>query len=102
MASYSYCIISTGVFMASQARIIACGTKKAILAMALKFVLGPVLMAISSITVGLRGKLFRLAIVQVKLQCFLLSIHGRSLNAVLSTAGSPSPRDRSFCVCQGV
>lgn len=60
-------MFSIGVFMASQARIIACGTKKAILAMALKFVLGPVLMAISSITVGLRGKLFRLAIVQAAL-----------------------------------
>uniref|UniRef100_M0ZLX8 Auxin efflux carrier component n=1 Tax=Solanum tuberosum TaxID=4113 RepID=M0ZLX8_SOLTU len=56
-----------GVFMASQASIIACGTKKAILAMALKFVLGPVLMAISSIAVGLRGQLFRLAIVQAAL-----------------------------------
>ncbi|XP_006338481.1 putative auxin efflux carrier component 5 isoform X2 [Solanum tuberosum] len=60
-------MFSIGVFMASQASIIACGTKKAILAMALKFVLGPVLMAISSIAVGLRGQLFRLAIVQAAL-----------------------------------
>ncbi|KAF3669938.1 putative auxin efflux carrier component 5 [Capsicum annuum] len=67
-------MFSIGVFMASQASIIACGTKKAILAMALKFVLGPVLMAISSIAVGLRGKFLKLAIVQVKLHRFLLSI----------------------------
>ncbi|KAK4367520.1 hypothetical protein RND71_011312 [Anisodus tanguticus] len=60
-------MFSIGVFMASQASIIACGTKKAILAMALKFVLGPVLMAISSISVGLRGQLFKLAIVQAAL-----------------------------------
>nr|XP_016498350.1 PREDICTED: putative auxin efflux carrier component 5 isoform X3 [Nicotiana tabacum] len=63
-------MFSIGVFMASQASIIACGTRKAILAMALKFVLGPVLMAISSIAVGLRGKLLKLAIVQVKVYCF--------------------------------
>lgn len=68
--NYSYCTNLTGVFMASQASIIACGTRKAILAMALKFVLGPVLMAISSIAVGLRGKLLKLAIVQVKVYCF--------------------------------
>ncbi|PHT57085.1 putative auxin efflux carrier component 5 [Capsicum baccatum] len=60
-------MFSIGVFMASQASIIACGTKKAILAMALKFVLGPVLMAISSIAVGLRGKFLKLAIVQAAL-----------------------------------
>ncbi|XP_018630995.1 auxin efflux carrier component 8 isoform X2 [Nicotiana tomentosiformis] len=60
-------MFSIGVFMASQASIIACGTRKAILAMALKFVLGPVLMAISSIAVGLRGKLLKLAIVQAAL-----------------------------------
>ncbi|KAA8530318.1 hypothetical protein F0562_005027 [Nyssa sinensis] len=62
--SLSYLI---GLFMASQASIIACGTRKALLAMAMKFTVGPALMAVSSIAIGLKGTLFRVAIVQAAL-----------------------------------
>lgn len=51
--------------MASQARVIACGTQKAVLAMAMKFLAGPALMTVPSIVLGLRGKLLKVAIVQV-------------------------------------
>ncbi|KAA8548011.1 hypothetical protein F0562_004440 [Nyssa sinensis] len=58
-------MFSLGLFMASRDSIIACGTPMAVLAMAMKFVVGPSLMAVSSIAIGLRGTLFRVAIVQV-------------------------------------
>nr|GMC59415.1 auxin efflux carrier component 8 [Ipomoea batatas] len=58
---------SLGLFMASQASIIPCGTKKAILAMAMKFLGGPILMSASSLAIGARGKLLRIAIVQAAL-----------------------------------
>lgn len=52
--------------MASRPSIIACGTRMAILAMGMKFLLGPALMAASSTASGLRGIVFRTAIVQVR------------------------------------
>ena len=57
--------MSTGLFMASRTSIIACGTRMAILSMALKFLGGPLLMAAASLAVGLKGTNFRVAIVQV-------------------------------------
>ncbi|KAL7100840.1 hypothetical protein ACP275_08G019900 [Erythranthe tilingii] len=60
-------MFSLGLFMASQARLIACGTRKAVLAMALKFIAGPSLMAVPSIALGLRGTLLKVAIVQATL-----------------------------------
>ena len=55
----------TGLFMALQPRIIACGNSVAAFAMAVRFVTGPAVMAAASITVGLRGVLLHIAIVQV-------------------------------------
>ncbi|KAK6928290.1 Membrane transport protein [Dillenia turbinata] len=60
-------MFSLGLFMASQASIIACGTRKAIIAMAMKFLAGPALMAAASIAIGLRGTTLRVAIVQAAL-----------------------------------
>ncbi|KAF8399419.1 hypothetical protein HHK36_015284 [Tetracentron sinense] len=60
-------MFSLGLFMASRASIIACGTRMAILAMGIKFVVGPTLMAVSSFAIGLRGTLFKVAIVQAAL-----------------------------------
>ncbi|KAL3526491.1 hypothetical protein ACH5RR_011147 [Cinchona calisaya] len=60
-------MFSLGLFMASQASIIACGTRKALLAIAVKFLLGPVIMAGCSIATGLRGTIFKVAIVQAAL-----------------------------------
>lgn len=51
--------------MASRPSIIACGTRMAAAAMALKFIVGPALMAASSFAIGLRGTLFKIAFVQV-------------------------------------
>ncbi|XP_073279854.1 auxin efflux carrier component 8-like [Primulina huaijiensis] len=60
-------MFSLGLFMASQASLIACGTRNAVLAMVLKFVAGPCLMAVPSTILGLRGTLFKVAIVQAAL-----------------------------------
>jgi hypothetical protein len=55
-----------GLFMALQPRIIACGNKLAAIAMGVRFVAGPAVMAAASIAVGLRGVLLHIAIVQVR------------------------------------
>ncbi|KAL5740104.1 hypothetical protein ACOSQ2_029284 [Xanthoceras sorbifolium] len=60
-------MFSLGLFMASRPSIIACGTRMAAVAMIMKFITGPALMAASSIAIGLRGKLFRVAVVQAAL-----------------------------------
>ena len=51
--------------MALQLRIIAWGNKLAAFAMAVRFLMGPAVMAAASIAVGLRGALLHIAIVQV-------------------------------------
>ncbi|CAA0820232.1 Putative auxin efflux carrier component 5 [Striga hermonthica] len=60
-------MFSLGLFMGLQARLVACGTRKAVLAMAIKFVAGPFIMALPSIALGLRGTLLKVAIVQAAL-----------------------------------
>uniref|UniRef100_A0A1D1XE52 Putative auxin efflux carrier component 1b n=1 Tax=Anthurium amnicola TaxID=1678845 RepID=A0A1D1XE52_9ARAE len=56
-----------GLFMALQPRMIACGNTIAALAMAVRFLTGPAVMAAVSIAVGLRGVLLHIAIVQAAL-----------------------------------
>ena len=66
--------------MALQPRIIACGNSLAAFSMAVRFLIGPAVMAAASIAVGLRGVLLHIAIVQVNqdgnsgkyLSCMLL------------------------------
>ncbi|XP_028806441.1 auxin efflux carrier component 8 [Neltuma alba] len=60
-------MFSLGLFMASQSSIIACGTKMAVVTMGLKFLVGPTIMAVASIAVGLRDTLLKAAIVQAAL-----------------------------------
>ncbi|KAI3417148.1 uncharacterized protein J3R85_014620 [Psidium guajava] len=60
-------MFSLGLFMASQAQIVACGARLAAVAMAAKFIAGPGLMAISSFAVGLRETILKVAIVQASL-----------------------------------
>lgn len=60
-------MFSLGLFMASRSSIIACGTRMAALAMGLKFIGGPFLMAAASLAIGLRGTQLRVAIVQAAL-----------------------------------
>ena len=59
----------TGLFMALQTRLIACGKSNAIFGMVLRFLTGPAVMAVASIAVGLRGRILHIAIVQVS-TCF--------------------------------
>ena len=51
--------------MALQPKMIACGNSVAAFSMAVRFIVGPVVMAVSSYVVGLRGVLLHVAIVQV-------------------------------------
>ncbi|KAL5167314.1 Auxin efflux carrier component 8 [Glycine soja] len=60
-------MFSLGLFMASQSSIIACGPRMTMVAIGLKVVLGPALMAVASLVIGLRDKLFKVAIVQAAL-----------------------------------
>lgn len=51
--------------MALQPRIIACGTKRAVMSMVIRFLCGPLIMSASSIAIGLRHDRLHTAIVQV-------------------------------------
>jgi auxin efflux carrier family len=51
--------------MASNSSIIACGSRMTMVAMGLKFLVGPALMAVASIVIGLRDTTLKVAIVQV-------------------------------------
>ncbi|KAI0524853.1 hypothetical protein KFK09_004242 [Dendrobium nobile] len=66
-AGLGMAMFSLGLFMALQPRIIACGNKMAAFSMALRFLVGPAIMAAASIAVGLRGVLLQVAIVQAAL-----------------------------------
>ncbi|WOK92225.1 hypothetical protein Cni_G00916 [Canna indica] len=66
-AGLGMAMFSLGLFMALQPRIIACGNKAATYAMAVRFLVGPAVMAAASIAIGLRGTLLHIAIVQASL-----------------------------------
>ncbi|XP_076906463.1 auxin efflux carrier component 1-like [Bidens hawaiensis] len=66
-AGLGMAMFSLGLFMALQPKIIACGNRRASLAMGVRFLVGPIVMAIVSYPVGLRGVLLRIAIVQAAL-----------------------------------
>nr|AGM20675.1 PIN [Populus tomentosa] len=90
----SYCLLPfdvlTGLFMALQPRIIACGNSVAAFAMAVRFLTGPAVMAAASIAVGLRGTLLHIAIVQAALpQGIVPFVFAKEYNVhpdILSTA----------------
>lgn len=54
-----------GLFAALQPKVIASGKVLALISMAIKFLIGPAVLAATSLAVGLRGDLLRIAIVQV-------------------------------------
>ncbi|RWR93376.1 PIN-like protein [Cinnamomum micranthum f. kanehirae] len=66
-AGLGMAMFSLGLFMALQPRIIACGNLIAAFPMAVRFFMGPAVMAVASIAVGLHGVLLRIAIVQAAL-----------------------------------
>eukprot|EP00267_Zea_mays_P052380 XP_020405429.1 uncharacterized protein LOC100381964 isoform X2 [Zea mays] len=57
-------MFSLGVFTALQTKIVACGTKRMLLSLGIRFFLGPGLMVISSYLIGMRGTLLKVAIIQ--------------------------------------
>ncbi|CAL4901682.1 unnamed protein product [Urochloa decumbens] len=66
-AGLGMAMFSLGLFMAMQPKIIACGNSVAAITMAIRFLLGPAVMAATSAAVGLRGTLLSIAIVQAAL-----------------------------------
>ncbi|KAG6506166.1 hypothetical protein ZIOFF_031484 [Zingiber officinale] len=66
-------MFSVGTFMARRKRFILCGYKLALLAMIARFVVGPAVMAATSLAVGLRGVFLRVGIVQAALPLAVLS-----------------------------
>ncbi|XP_054779512.1 auxin efflux carrier component 1-like [Prosopis cineraria] len=89
-AGLGMAMFSLGLFMALQPRIIACGNKRAVLAMAVRFLVGPAVMAVASILVGIRGLLLRVCIVQAALpQGIVPFVFAKEYNVhpdILSTA----------------
>ncbi|GAB2226659.1 hypothetical protein Droror1_Dr00022478 [Drosera rotundifolia] len=89
-AGLGMAMFSLGLFMALQPKIIACGNTLATFSMAVRFITGPAVMAVSSIIIGLRGDLLRIAIVQAALpQGIVPFVFAKEYNnhpAVLSTA----------------
>ncbi|GAA0179005.1 hypothetical protein Leryth_018419 [Lithospermum erythrorhizon] len=66
-AGLGMAMFSLGLFMALQPRLIACGTKLAIIGMVIRFVCGPLLMSAASIAIGLKDARLHAAIVQAAL-----------------------------------
>ncbi|XP_006663800.1 probable auxin efflux carrier component 1b [Oryza brachyantha] len=89
-AGLGMAMFSLGLFMALQPRIIACGNSVASFAMAVRFLMGPAVMAAASIAVGLRGVLLHIAIVQAALpQGIVPFVFAKEYNVhpdILSTA----------------
>nr|URQ29600.1 pin transporter [Sinningia speciosa] len=66
-AGLGMAMFSLGLFMALQPRIIACGIKMGIISMAIRFLVGPILMSAASVAVGLKQVHLHAAIVQAAL-----------------------------------
>lgn len=58
-------IYFSGTFIARQSRFVPCGYTVASLSMLLKFLIGPVIMLIASMAIGMHGTLLHIAVVQV-------------------------------------
>ncbi|KAA8538927.1 hypothetical protein F0562_025619 [Nyssa sinensis] len=60
-------MFSMGLFMALQDKVIACGPTLTIYGMFLRFIVGPATMALGAFSVGLRGDVLRISIIQAAL-----------------------------------
>lgn len=60
-------MFSLGLFMALQPKIITCGKKLALISMGIRFLMGPIVIAVTSVAMGLHGDLLRVAILQAAL-----------------------------------
>ncbi|KAL3644698.1 Peptidyl-prolyl cis-trans isomerase pin4 [Castilleja foliolosa] len=85
-------MFSLGLFKALQPKLVACGKTAATFAMVVRFLIGPAVMAVASIAVGLHGTLLHVAIVQAALpQGIVPFVFAKEYNvhpAMLSTARS--------------
>ncbi|KAG2600259.1 hypothetical protein PVAP13_5KG474200 [Panicum virgatum] len=83
-------MFSLGLFTALQTKMIACGTKKMLLSLGIRFFLGPALMVISSYAIGMHGTLLKVAIIQAALpQGIVPFVFAKEYNVhadILSTA----------------
>lgn len=68
-------VLRTGLFMALQPKMITCGKWVAAISMGMKFVVGPAVMAVASLAIGIRGKLLHVAIIQVFIQTLIIYIN---------------------------
>nr|POE70056.1 auxin efflux carrier component 2 [Quercus suber] len=66
-------MFALGLFMALQPKIIACGKSLAVFSMAVRFLVGPAVIAVTSIAVGLHGVLLQVAIIQAALPQAIVS-----------------------------
>jgi auxin efflux carrier family len=55
----------SGTFIARQPRFVPCGYAIASMSMVLKFLIGPVVMLLASLAIGMHGTLLHIAVVQV-------------------------------------
>lgn len=60
-------MFASGTFIARQSRFVPCGYTVASLSMLLKFLIGPVIMLIASLAIGMHGTLLHIAVVQAAL-----------------------------------
>ncbi|XP_062208631.1 probable auxin efflux carrier component 9 [Phragmites australis] len=60
-------MFASGTFIARQSRFVPCGYKVASLSMVLKFLIGPVVMLLASLAIGMHGTLLHIAVVQAAL-----------------------------------
>ncbi|XP_039173006.1 auxin efflux carrier component 5-like [Eucalyptus grandis] len=79
-----------GIFIPMQTRVIACGTGPTVLGLVSRFVVGPTIMAVCSLAVGLHGPALQIAIIQAAIPQAIASFvfgneYGLHAN-VLSTA----------------
>ncbi|KAG2696859.1 hypothetical protein I3760_07G079700 [Carya illinoinensis] len=83
-------MFSPGLFMASQPNIISCGKSAAAFSMAVRFLVGPAVIALTSVAIGLRGVLLHVAIVQAALPqgivCFVFAREYNVHAEILSTS----------------
>ncbi|XP_062085195.1 auxin efflux carrier component 2-like [Humulus lupulus] len=74
-------MFSLGLFMALQPKIISCGKSLAAISMAVRFLVGPGVMAATSAAIGIRGILLQVSIVQAALpQAIISFVFGKEYN----------------------
>ncbi|KAM0868099.1 hypothetical protein ACQ4PT_041571 [Festuca glaucescens] len=60
-------MFASGTFIARQSRFVPCGYPIASMSMVLKFLIGPVVMLLASLAIGMHGTLLHIAVVQVNM-----------------------------------